>query len=187
MINVFAAAPRCTQLVDGCAAWKGEPATAMVCRDLQKVPRLMLPKELALRSVRRLAADAPDGVPLENAVAAAQLADPRIEDPPSAFAGYLRSLPSTFLLLAAVDAAGVVRATSGCGAFGTEASVMFVNTDPNWRGRGIGQAMTAAALRAAQGLGAQRASLDATGAGQSIYSRLGFEPVTETTRFSPRR
>jgi predicted N-acetyltransferase YhbS len=64
---------------------------------------------------------------------------------------------------------------------------MFVNTDPNWRGRGIGQAMTAAALSAAQGLGAQHACLDATDAGQSIYSRLGFEPVTQTTRFSPRR
>ncbi|HEY7633315.1 MAG TPA: GNAT family N-acetyltransferase [Thermoleophilaceae bacterium] len=187
MINVFAAAARCTQLVEGCRAWRGQPATAMVCRDLRTVPTLTLPNDLTLRPVRRLADDASDGVPLENAVAAAKLADPRIEDPHTVFAGYLRSLPSTVRLLAAVDAADVVRATSGCGAFGTAASVMFVNTDPNWRRRGIGQAMTAAALRAAQGLGAQHACLDATGAGRSIYSRLGFEPVTQTTRFSPRR
>ena len=113
----------------------------------------------------------------------AKLADPRIEDPPSVFADYLRSLPSTIRLFVAVDAAGVVRATSGCGAFGTQASVMFVNTDPNWRGLGIGQAMTAAALSAAQGLGAQHACLDATDAGQSIYSRLGFETVAPITRF----
>lgn len=186
MIRVFAAAVNCAELLEACAAWKGEPATAMVCRDLGAVPALTLPDELTLRTVRRLADDAPDGVPLEKAVAAAKLADPRIADPPSGFADYLRSLPSAVRLLAAVDAAGVVRATSGFGGFGTEASVMFVNTDPNWRCRGIGQAMTAAALRAAHGLGAQHAGLDATGAGHSIYSRLGFEAVSQIARFSPR-
>jgi len=77
----------------------------------------------------------------------------------------------------------VVRATSGSGAFGAEASVIFVNTQPDWRGRGIGQAMTVAALRVAQDHGARRASLDASAAGLSIYRRLGFETVSSTTRF----
>ncbi|MEA2282061.1 MAG: Acetyltransferase domain [Solirubrobacteraceae bacterium] len=77
-----------------------------------------------------------------------------------------------------------MRATSGSGTFGIEATVLFVNPDPGWRGRGIGRAMTAAALRAAQSSGAQRACLDATHAGLSIYLRLGFEVVARTTRFA---
>lgn len=184
MINIFAAAARCAELVEAHPAWRSDTATAMVCRDLRTVPTLTLPSELTFRPVRRLAEDAPDGVPLEDAAAAAMLADPRIDDPPDVFADYLRSLPRSIRLFAAVDADGVVRATSGAGAFGKEASVMFVNTDPNWRGRGIGKAMTAAALRAAQGSGARRACLDATGTGLQIYVRLGFEAVTRTTRFS---
>jgi ribosomal protein S18 acetylase RimI-like enzyme len=87
-------------------------------------------------------------------------------------------------LFAAVDGEGAVRATSGWGVFGTQASVIFVNTDPDWRGRGIGQAMTAAALRAAGDRGARQASLDATDAGRSIYRRLGFESAGRATRCS---
>jgi len=64
-----------------------------------------------------------------------------------------------------------------------DASVFFVNTDPGWRRRGIGQEMTAAALRAARQSGARRASLDASDAGRSIYSRLGFEAVSPAVRF----
>ena len=43
--------------------------------------------------------------------------------------------------------------------------------------------MTAAALAAAQEDGARHACLDATEAGLSIYSRLGFEVVARATRF----
>ena len=109
--------------------------------------------------------------------------DPRIEGPPATFADYLRSLPSTVRLFAGVDADGAVRATSGCDAFGPAASVFFVNTDPEWRGRGVGRAMTAVALDAARQRGARHASLDATGAALRIYERLGFESVTQATRF----
>ncbi len=184
MISVFAAAGRCAELVAGHPAWRSErPVTAMICRDLWTVPELTLPSELTFRSVRRLADDSPEGVPLEDAVAAVMRADPAIDDPPVVFADYLRSLPSEIRLFAAVDSGGVVRATSGSGAFGTEASVMFVNTDPEWRGRGIGRMMTAEALRAAHQSGARRASLDATDPARRIYQGLGFEDVTRTTRF----
>jgi ribosomal protein S18 acetylase RimI-like enzyme len=63
-----------------------------------------------------------------------------------------------------------------------EANVFFVNTDPDWRGRGIGRSMTAAALRAAQESGAQRACLDASDAGLPIYARLGFQSVSQVVR-----
>jgi GNAT superfamily N-acetyltransferase len=183
IINVFAAAERCAGLVGGHPAWKSGRATAMICRDLHSVPAVPLPSELTFRPVRRLDDDARDGVPLEDAVAAATLADPRIDEPPEAFADFLRSLPRAIRLFAGVDGDGAVRATSGSGAFGAEANVIFVNTDPDWRDRGIGQAMTAAALRAAKDRGARRACLDATDVGLSIYLRLGFEAVSRTTRF----
>jgi ribosomal protein S18 acetylase RimI-like enzyme len=183
IVDVFAAAARCAKLLNEHAAWKSGDVTAMMCRDLQTVPPSRLPSELTLRPVRRLAGVASDGVALEDAVAAAILADPRIDDRPDVFAGFVRSLPPAVQLFAAVDRDGAVRATSGSGAFGTEANVLFVNTDPEWRGRGIGQAMTAAALHAARDRGAMRACLGATDAGLSIYLRLGFEIVARATHF----
>jgi GNAT superfamily N-acetyltransferase len=184
MIKVAATAPRCVELVGGQLRWKSDAVTAMICRDLQNVQHVALPGELTLRPVRRLDDDAPEGVSLEDAVAAAKLADPAIDGPAAAFGEFLRSLPPPFRLFAAVDDGEVVRATSGSGVFGTAADVIFVNTHPDWRGRGIAQAMTAAALRAAQDCGARRACLDATEAGVGIYLRLGFEAVTRMTRFN---
>jgi GNAT superfamily N-acetyltransferase len=155
----------------------------MVCRDLRDVPAPALPAGLTLRPVRRSAGERPDGVPLEDAVAAVLRANPAMDDPAETFAAYLRSLPPSVRLLCAVDREGVVRATSGSSTFGAEARVFFVNTDPDWRRRGIGQGMTAAALLAARRSGARRACLDASDAGRSIYSRLGFETVSQTVRF----
>jgi ribosomal protein S18 acetylase RimI-like enzyme len=149
----------------------------MICRDLAAVPAVALPSGLKLRPV------APGGVPLEDAVATAMRADPRIEGPPEAFAAYLPSMPHTTRLFAAVDRDGAVRGTAGCRAFGSYASVFFVNTDPGWRGRGVGRAMTAAALHAARASGARQAAIDATDAGLSIYLRLGCETVARTERF----
>lgn len=182
-IAVLAAAVRCAELVRRHPAWTPDTATAMVCRDLRTVPEVALPGGLTLRAVRRVPGDGPDGVPLADAVAVAVRAAPSMEEPTNGLADYLRSLPPAFRLFAAVDGDGAVRATSASGAFGTEATVLFVNTDPGWRGRGIGTAMTAVALRAAQDSGARRACLDSSDAGESIYGRLGFESVGGTTRF----
>ena len=120
---------------------------------------------------------------LEHAVSTAVLADPTIGETPEALVDFLRSLPDGFRLLAAIDDEGMVRATSGAGVFAGQATVIFVNTDPGWRRRGIGQAMTAVALHAAVARGARQACLDASAAGRSIYLRLGFEPVTAATQF----
>jgi ribosomal protein S18 acetylase RimI-like enzyme len=183
-VKLFPAAARCATLFGKRPAWRSKSETAMVCRDLRAVPRVALPGELTLNAVRRLAADAADGVPLEDAAAAALLADPGIAHPADAFGDLLRSWPPPVRLFAAVDVDGVVRATSGAGAFGTYANVVFVNTDPAWRGRGIGRAMTAAALRDAERRGARQAALDATDAGRSTYRQLGFEVVARITQFS---
>jgi ribosomal protein S18 acetylase RimI-like enzyme len=183
MVDVFSAAAQCARLIDGNPAWRAETVMAMICRELQTVPAVSLPDELTLRPVRRLTQDAPDGVALEDAVAAASGADPRIDDP-RGIAAFLRSLPTAMQLFAAVDTDGVVRATAGAGAFGNHASVIFINTVPAWRGRGVGRAMTAAALRAAAQSGAHQAGLDATEAGLGIYRQLGFEVVTAIRRFS---
>ncbi len=154
----------------------------MTCADLGKLPGFALPGALTLRPVHRLEGDAPQGVALADAVSAAVRAAPAAEDP-GALAAYLRSLPPAFRLLAAVDADGTVRGTSGWGAFGAYASVMFVNTDPGWRRRGIGRAMTSAALHAARDAGAAQAGLDASAAGRRIYLHLGFEEAAGLTRF----
>lgn len=184
MITVCSAAVRCAALLADSPTWRSGAATAMICRDLQEVSTVGLPCGLALRPVRRLADDAPDGVPLAQAVAAASRADPGITDP-RALTDHLRSLPRAFGLWAAVDTSGVVRATAGSGTFDATASVIFVNTDPHWRRRGIARAMTAIALGAAQQEGAHRASIDASDAGRELYLRLGFENATPITRFRP--
>jgi GNAT superfamily N-acetyltransferase len=183
IITAFASATRCVDLIAGHLAGRITTPTAMVCRDLRTVPVVPLPDDLSLRPVRRRPGDAPDGVPLREAAATAMRADPDMGGDLDAFADYLRSLPPAFRLLAAVDWSGTARATAGSGAFGSYGSVIFVDTDPRWRSRGVGTAMTSAALHAAREAGATRACLDASDAGVSIYRRLGFEAVGPVTRF----
>jgi GNAT superfamily N-acetyltransferase len=184
MVTVFAAAARCAESFDRDTAWRSSSSsTAMICRDLTAVPRLALPDALRLRAVRRIAEDPPDGVALEDAVAAVVLAAPGVD--PQGLTAFLQSLPEATQLLAAVDSEGRVRATSGWQLSGRHARIILVDTDPAWRGRGIGTAMTSAALQAAQLRGAREATLDASAAGRSIYLRLGFESVSQTRRFVP--
>lgn len=174
-IRVAAAAVRCTELVAASAGWRAvKPVTAMVCHDLATVPEVALPGGLTLRPVQNV----------EEAAAVAMRAAPTIQGPLSAFADYLRSLEGAVQLLEAVDGDGSVRATAGARVHGTEATVFFVNTDPDWQRRGIGRAMTAAALHAARDLGATRACLDASKAGARIYLSLGFEDAGPWTQFS---
>jgi GNAT superfamily N-acetyltransferase len=180
--NVFAGATECHDLMTR-AGCRQEPCTAMVSDDLDAIPELDLCDGLTLRPVSRTAADA-DGVPLRDAADSALRSDPSAA--PAAdlddFVEYLRGVPNA-RFLAAVDGQGVVRATAAAATFGEVAGVFFVNTDPGWRGRGVGTAMTAAALRAAAGAGARSACLDSSALGLSIYLRLGFTSVSANTLF----
>jgi ribosomal protein S18 acetylase RimI-like enzyme len=185
VVHVFDQASRCGAFMRGQPDWKAErPATAMARRDIHSAPAATLPDGLLLRQVNRLDSGTHDSVPLKDAVAVALASDPGITEPPEEFAGSLRALPPAVRLFAAIDAEGVARATSGCDVFGEDARVFFVNTQPNWRRRGIARAMTLAALRAAVTSGAHRAVLDATEAGAPLYTGLGFEIVGRFTRYS---
>jgi ribosomal protein S18 acetylase RimI-like enzyme len=149
IVIVLDTAPRCAARLSG---WETTRIALMVRPELETLPDL--PVELEVR----------DDVPLEAMV--------RLVDEPDVVLGLLRHSSASFF--AALDADGVVRATSASAVAGEDASVLFVNTDPAWRGRGIGTAMTALALRHARERGALRACLTATEAGRGIYARLGF-------------
>jgi ribosomal protein S18 acetylase RimI-like enzyme len=189
--TVFATARRCDRLLHDRTGWRSDrPSTAMVLRDLRSLPDPALPDGLVLRPVNRAAPDAQDRVPLRDAIsvrdaaAAAIASDPGLTGTVDAFGDFLRELPSTVRLFAAVDEKRVVRATCGCDVFGEHARVFFVNTEPGWRRRGIGRAMTVEALRDAASSGACRAVLDATVDGASVYLGLGFEAAGRITRHS---
>ena len=124
---------------------------------------------------------------MTDAVAVAGRAAPAGDVSNAALVPYLKSLPEGHRLLAVVDDDGTARATSGTRTFLSEAYVFFVNTDPSWRRRGVGLAMTTAALRSAAESGATRASLDASGPGIPLYQRLGARQRPATASESTRR
>jgi ribosomal protein S18 acetylase RimI-like enzyme len=182
--HVFDRASRCDAFLRDQSGWKADrPATAMALCDIDAVSVATLPDGLVLRPVKRVPRET-GAVPLEAAVAVAMASDPGITEPADELTGFLRSLPASVRLLSAVDERGVPRATSGYDVFGEYARIFFVNTEPGWRRRGIGQAMTVEALRAAASSGARRAILDATDSGASVYLRLGFEVVGRLTRYA---
>jgi ribosomal protein S18 acetylase RimI-like enzyme len=183
VVNVFTGAEACHRLVSATGDYRSEAATAMVSNDLDAVPDLSLPDGLTLRAVSRTPGDV-DGVPLEDAAAAALRSDPTAAPTGSldGFVEYLRSVPNA-LFFAAVDDNGVVQATAASANWNSVTGVFFVDTVAEWRGRGVGTAMTAAALRAAAAAGATRAYLDSSNLGLSIYRRLGFESISECTLF----
>lgn len=183
-VRVLEAAPRCAELLRLDGGWTPKSVTAMVCGDLRSLPDVVLPGGISLRPVRRVPEDAADGVPLADAVRAAALAAPAGEIAPDGLAAYLASLSDDVRLLAAVDDDGAVLGTSGSRTFSADAFVIFVNTVPAWRRRGVGLAMTAAALRSAREAGASRACLDASAAGIPLYERLGFAAAGRLTQFS---
>jgi GNAT superfamily N-acetyltransferase len=183
VLYVFEAAEACSRMISERGGFRPNPCTAMVCDDLGAVPELALPPDLTLHAVGTAPGDEP-AVSLTEAADAAIRSDPKMAPTtdPDAFLSYLRSIPNS-RYLAAVDDGGVVRGTAATANWGRTTGVFFVNTDPQWRGRGVGSAMTAAALRAAAAAGAERACLDASALGLSIYQRLGFVPVGAITQY----
>src|SRR4051794_398638 len=182
VVNVFAAAQTSHRLLSETGDYRSSACTAMVHGDLARIPETELAEGLRLQPVALTTGSA--GVPIEDAAAAALRSDPTAGplDHLDGFVAYLRAAPNA-RYLAAVDRDGAVRATAATGIFDGTASVFFVNTDPGWRGRGVGTAMTAAALRVAAEAGGRQAYLDSSALGLSIYLRLGFVPVSPATLF----
>jgi GNAT superfamily N-acetyltransferase len=183
IVRVFRDAASCHRLMSESERYRPTRCAAMVCDDLDAIPDLPLAAGLSLRPISTGPGDN-GGVPLADAAVAALRSDVAMAPTTDLhdFLDYLRSIPNS-RYLAAVDDHGVVRATAASANWHSTTGVYFVNTDPEWRGRGVGTAMTATALRAAAAAGARLACLDASAMGLSIYLRLGFEQVGAITQF----
>ena len=184
VITVVDGAEQSQALIGHDLRWRAKPISMMVCRELGAIPEAALPAGLQCRPVAVAGAAAEDEIDLSAAIALAVIADPTAGEQSAAqMSGSFRAMRPRPRLGAAVDADGTVRATSGVRVTGPDASVFFVNTDPAWRRRGIGRAMTAIVLRTAYRSGATVASLNASDAGASIYRSLGFELAGTATQF----
>lgn len=157
------------------AGWSACSAyTAMVAPDLRGVPALPVPEPYKVQPVAL--DDADDAVTLEEALLVdvmygGSAAATTVRDLP-AEAEHLRRLPGIHLF-AAVDPHGLCVATAGTRVVGTTAVLAAVATIPVARRRGLAQALSSAALRAAAAAGASEAFLDAA-TGTDFYRRLGF-------------
>ncbi|WP_344440884.1 GNAT family N-acetyltransferase [Kitasatospora nipponensis] len=65
------------------------------------------------------------------------------------------------------------------------AGVYWVGTHPTYRGRGVGAALTAAAMVIGRQHGALVCTLQASALGAPVYQRLGFTQVSEVVLYSP--
>ena len=158
------------------------PVVAMQRSSLAGLPELPVPAGIVVQPVDL--SGAADSVSVEEALLVDMLhggtdAEIARRDLPLE-ADALRLLPG-ITLLAAVDEGGSCVATAGTRVVGRTALVSAVATIPQYRRRGIAAALTSAALRSAREGGATRAFLDAA-AGETVYGRLGFEPLGTVIR-----
>ena len=153
------------------------PAMAM---DLEELPRdEALPSgleiepvtdEATLREFIQVLADemgVPDG---EQNPAAAHHAALLQETPPT-----LAGEPVPLRYLGRMDGRPV--ATSRIAIAAGVAGLYAVATLPPWRGRGVGRAMTVAALEAGRSIGLRIGVLQASDSGVPVYRRLGFRTI----------
>lgn len=73
------------------------------------------------------------------------------------------------------DADGAIVGTGVATINGSVGWIGTIWVDPAWRGRGLGTALTAATIEAAEAAGCQGLVLVATEAGRPLYQRFGFE------------
>lgn len=75
--------------------------------------------------------------------------------------------------------------TSALFTSGPIAGIYWVGTVPSHRGRGLGEAITWAAVDAGRRRGCRLASLQASQVGRSVYERMGFETPLHYVHFAP--
>jgi GNAT superfamily N-acetyltransferase len=93
----------------------------------------------------------------------------------------LHGLPNVQLYLGRIEGEGVC--TSLVFVAGTVASIYWVATHEGHRSRGLGEAITWAAVAAGRDLGCRLAVLQASTMGAPVYARMGFETVAHYVRF----
>ncbi|MFI9470370.1 GNAT family N-acetyltransferase [Streptomyces sp. NPDC052492] len=86
--------------------------------------------------------------------------------------------------LAALDEGRVIGTATVISAYGV-AGIFLVHVAEEYRRRGIGEALTDAALRAGRDRGMRHAALVASPAGEPLYRRLEFTTVSEYHLFAP--
>lgn len=182
--SVHPSARQCLAYLSRLEGYQADGGTAMVAEALEDLPAPVLEPRLTLH---RATLEPREGeISLTQAAAAFFRFDPPTErgkPDPDAFASYLHSIPHSSILVA-IDGKGAISATAGSAVFGSFARVFFVSTHPDQRGRGIGTAITAAALQDARERGATRACLEASDSGRAIYQRLGFVDASPITLFA---
>lgn len=183
-IAVRGSAPDVSEHLRSLGVFTQEHQTGMICTDLGAVPRPPLPEPLRLTRVQ-LGALADPELPTTADFAAAVEAE---DGPPpgSMLPVLLRWADRAVSLVAAVDPAGALQATSAASATGEAGMLFGIGTMAAWRGRGVGTAITAVAVHACRELGATTLLLDATHAGASIYRRLGFTAYAPTVEWHTR-
>ncbi len=101
----------------------------------------------------------------------------------AAFAPALLDIEPFTALLALVD--GAPASTSAVYVTGEIAGVYNVATTPAMRGRGVGAAVTWAAVAAGAASGATRSVLQASAEGAPVYERMGFTTPDRYRQFEP--
>lgn len=95
---------------------------------------------------------------------------------------WLQRAPGVALYLGRVD--GAPACTSMLSATGHVAGIYWVATLPEYRRRGFGEAITAAAVQGGACRGCSLASLQASKAGAPVYRRMGFETVLRYAKYA---
>jgi len=98
-------------------------------------------------------------------------------------AGLRTDLGHLIRLVGRIDGRAV--ATSAVLVSNGVAGLYWIGTDPAYRGRGIGAALTAAAMAIGREHGISVCTLQASSQGLPVYSRLGFMQVSEVVLYSP--
>jgi GNAT superfamily N-acetyltransferase len=97
----------------------------------------------------------------------------------------LRALPQVMLYLGRID--GTPVCTSALVLTGEVAGIYWVATREDSRGRGLGAAITQAAVDGGRSRGGRIASLQASDLGRPVYERMGFETPVHYVKFERRR
>lgn len=177
-------APKVSAFLASLGVFSQEHQTGMIRSDLATVPRPPLPDPLRVTRVQLGDLTDPE-LPTTAAFAAAVEAEDG--PPPGSMLPVLqRWAHRAVQLFAAVDRAGTIHATSAASATGAAGMVFGIGTMTDWRGQGVGTAMTAAAVHGSAELGATTLLLDATDMGASIYRRLGFVAYAATVEWHTR-